>query len=170
MQKVRIAILIFTIISTLCLCCCVCFVAFGLFTPFVQIEGNSMQPNFVTGEIWVLNRFDNIDRGDVVVLKKPGRVDLIKRVIALPGEKILIQDGNVYINDKRLDESYLDKSEMTLGGDHVKEGDSYLVPANNYFVMGDNRDNSLDSRFINIGSIKSEWIEGELLIKIWPIN
>jgi len=109
--------------------------------------------------------FHGPERGDIVVLKDP-RVpaqDLIKRVVGLPGETIEIKDGRVYINDFRLEEPYI-KSEW-----HDNKG-KVLIPAGEYFVMGDNRDNSKDSRSSQVGFVPKDLIIGKATLSYWPKN
>lgn len=96
-----------------------------------------------------------------------GKESYIKRVIALPGEHVQIKDGKVYINDKELQEDYLQEGVKT----EIKEGigfDDFVVPNNTVFAMGDNRENSIDCR--NFGCVPLEKIEGKVWIRITPFN
>ena len=145
-----------------------------LFQPH-QVKGNSMYVNFHDGEYLLTDkisyRFNQPQRGDVVVFKAPKNedYDYIKRVIALPGERIKIEAGKVYLNGGRLDESgYLDPDTVTQAGFYAKEGLTITVPAEGYFVMGDNRSNSSDSR--DWGAVPMTNIVGKAWIRYWPIN
>lgn len=150
-----------------------------------QVNGPSMQPNYYTGEFLLTNRLPkfigntpfgktfNIDyqRGDVVILQKPGYEDFVKRVIALPGEKISINNGKIFINGNQLIEDYLAADLYTNGGDFITEGGAEIeVPSGHYILIGDNRPQSNDSRFSDIGFIKREWIKGKVLVRIWPLS
>ena len=95
-----------------------------------------------------------------------GKVSYIKRVIGLPGDHVVIKDGKTYINDKKLDESYLQPGVVTDNGRGYCT--DIIVPENSVFVMGDNRTKSTDSRCF--GCIPLEKIESKVLIRIWPLN
>ena len=99
----------------------------------------------------LLYRFQDPQRGDVIIFKYSDTQDFIKRVIGLPGDKVMLKDGHIYINDQLLDESaYLSNSIYTNGGEFLHEGETITVPDNEYFVCGDNRPHSSDSRTFNI--------------------
>ncbi len=143
-----------------------------LITPH-EVIGQSMEPNFVHGEYLIANKLvysiNDPQRGDVIIFKHSATQDYIKRVIGLPGETVSLLDGRIYINDKVLDESlYLDPAVFTSGGAVLKEGDKYLVPEGEYFVMGDNRLNSSDSR--SFGSISRDDIKAKAWIVYFPFS
>lgn len=139
--------------------------------PFF-IPSGSMEPTLQVGDRVLVNKLSydlhSIHRGDVVVFKKPpndftpGIKDLIKRVIGLPGETISGQDGAVFINGHRLKEPWLPKGLTTAPFPAVQ------IPRGDYFVMGDNRGDSADSRVI--GPIKGSLIVGRAFIKVWPVS
>lgn len=95
-----------------------------------------------------------------------GKISYIKRVIGLPGDHVVIKDGKTYINDKKLDESYLQPGVVTDNGRGYCT--DIIVPENSVFVMGDNRTKSTDSRCF--GCIPLEKIESKVVIRIWPLN
>lgn len=133
-----------------------------LITPVI-VSGDSMNPTLTNGELMILNKVAKIDRFDIVVIKlrKQGKhEDLIKRVIALPGETIACEDGVIYVNDKKQEEKYSvgrteDFEKITLGDDE-------------YFVMGDNRENSSDSRLF--GPFKKDDIKGQTRLVLFPFK
>jgi signal peptidase I len=131
-----------------------------------RVYGQSMQPNLHTNERLVVEkltyRFHGPRRGDVVVLHDPsgGSELLIKRVIGLPGERVTVADGQVFIDGAPLEESYLNQE--TQGG-----GRSWLVPPLHVFVMGDNRQASRDSR--SFGPVPLDQIIGRALLRYWPL-
>lgn len=150
-----------------------------------QVQGSSMEPNFSQGQIILTNKLStwmgdtqighslgfNYERGDVIVFKKPDlKNEFIKRIIGIPGDTVAIHDGKVYINGEALDESeYLANDVSTIGGTFIVENDEAIkIPANSFFVLGDNRSNSHDSRSIDVGFIKEEWIRGEVELRYWP--
>lgn len=145
-----------------------------LFRPF-QVSGESMFPTFKNGEYILTNlitlRFSDPQRGDVLVFKAPvnQEKDFIKRVIGMPGDSVLLKDGFVYVNGKKLDESaYLDANVRTYGGSFLREGQAIVVPQGEYFMMGDNRPFSSDSR--EWGFLNRESVIGRSFYVYWPLN
>lgn len=142
--------------------------------PF-QVNGDSMFPNFKNYEYVLTNlitlRFHKPIQGDVIVFQAPPEPDkdFIKRVIGLPGDTIMLQNGDVYVNGKKFDQSsFLSQDVKTYGGSFLKDGDSVTVPSNEYFVMGDNRPYSSDSR--EWGFVPAGNVIGESMFVYWPIN
>jgi signal peptidase I len=145
-----------------------------LFRPF-QVSGSSMLPNFFDKQYILTNiivlRFEAPKLGDVIVFKAPPdpEKDYIKRVIGTPGDTVSILNGEVYVNGKILDQSkYLPSTVKTYGGSFLKEGAEVTVPAESYFVLGDNRSGSSDSREWGYVPLKS--IVGESLYAYWPLD
>ena len=145
-----------------------------LFRPF-EVKGDSMFPNFYDHEYVLTNlivlRFQTPKLGDVVVFKAPPdpTKDYIKRVIGVPGDTVSLKGTDVYLNGKLLDESaYLKPDIKTYAGAFLKDGATVKVPADEYFVMGDNRMYSSDSR--ELGFVKKSEIVGESLFVYWPLN
>lgn len=156
----------------------------------VIVNGVSMEDTLLNGQRLIIYKlgyfFHPPERGDIIVLQyKKGfigdipffknldflnrvlpstmEVDYIKRVIAVPGDKIDIKDGHVYVNDKKLEEEY-------AKGETYKQLMNFpqIVPQNTVFVMGDNRQNSRDSRVI--GFVEFDRIKGKAILRIWPIK
>jgi signal peptidase I len=153
-----------------------------LFRPF-NVSGQSMYPNFHNGEYVITNligfedfkiyhaSFGTLTLGDVVVFIAPPdpTKDYIKRVIGVAGDKVMIKDGSVYLNGKLLDESaYLSSDVKTYEGAFLTEGQTVTVPVNEYFVLGDNRQESSDSR--SWGFVTKDEIVGESLLVYWPLD
>ncbi len=147
-----------------------------LVTAFIKptmVQGYSMEPTLSENDLLIINRLlykrDLPERGDIVVfestqLDEEGNQKLfIKRVVGLPGEKIEISDGKVYINDSILSEEYL-AEEFTHGD--IQE----TIPTNKLFVIGDNRNNSLDSRNEEIGIIDFDAVVGKAFIRLFPFS
>lgn len=145
-----------------------------LFRPF-RVSGNSMDPTFFDKQYILTNivtlRFSKPKIGDVIVFKAPldPEKDYIKRVIGTSGDVVIIKDGDVYVNGKILDESkYLKPSLKTYGGSFLHENEPVTVPQDSYFVLGDNRSGSSDSREWRFVPLKS--IIGESFFVYWPLN
>ena len=130
-----------------------------------RVKGESMFPIFKDGELLLTEkisyRFSKPQRGDVVVFEAPvgHHVDFIKRIIGLPGETVSVQDGSVFINGRRMEESYLN---IETSGDEIRTLGEF-----EYFVMGDNRPSSSDSRVF--GPIEENKIQGRVFFVYWPI-
>jgi len=140
-----------------------------------QVKGLSMFPRFNDAEYILTNkvsyRLHTPQRGDVVVFKSPQNpeVDFIKRIIGLPGEKIKVMNGKIYINGVSLDESvYLPNDFVTNAGAFAKEGQEITVPSEEYFCVGDNRNHSSDSREWGFVPVKD--IVGKAWLRYWPLN
>ena len=137
-----------------------------LLLPILQISGDSMSPTLEHDEIIVLWKNKKFERGDLIGFYYQGKI-LLKRVIALPGEEVAIDaEGNVYVNGAVLEEPYV--TDKGLGDCDLEF--PYEVPGTSYFVLGDKRSNSVDSRNSVVGSISREDIIGKVFIKVWPIQ
>jgi signal peptidase I len=149
------------------------------------IPSGSMEPTLQIGDRILVNKLSyhlhGVGRGDIVVFSRPPTEncggpevnDLVKRVIGLPGELISLSGGDVYVNGKRLDESWLPSSEQGVtkpgpSGTSYSLDQPFRVPSNDYFVMGDNRTDSCDSRFW--GPISKSLIVGKVEMRVWPVS
>ena len=137
-----------------------------LVLPVLQITGTSMEPSLNDGDIVLLVKTDKLETEQLCAFYYSNKL-LIKRVIGTPGDYIWIEeDGTVFLNGEKLDEPYL--TELALGECDVEF--PYQVPDNSYFVMGDRRETSIDSRSSVIGCISDDQILGRLLCRIWPLS
>lgn len=144
-----------------------------LFQAF-YIPSGSMEPTLNIGDRVLVNKLSyqwgDIERGDLIVFSRPDLPagseaavkDLIKRVIALPGETIETRDGSVFINGSRLEEPYLP------AGTYSDNVERQKIPAGTVWVMGDNRGNSRDSRVL--GPVDADTIHGRAFVRIWPVG
>lgn len=145
----------------------VLFVAINFVSARIRVDGSSMEPTFHDGDYVIVNRLayrtGDIERGDVVVFPYPldEEVDYIKRVIGIPGDRVAIYGGVVYVNGERINEPYLFEVPY---GDLAEQ----LVPEGYVFVMGDNRNNSEDSR--RWGLLDIEKIIGMAVFRYWPFE
>lgn len=137
-----------------------------LVLPVLQIAGTSMEPTLNDGDIVVLMKTDNLKTTDLCAFYYSNKI-LIKRVIGTPGDYIWIEnDGTVYLNGTALDEPYL--TEKALGECDIDF--PYQVPENCYFMLGDQRETSIDSRSTVIGCVTEDQLIGKLVCKVWPIS
>ena len=136
-----------------------------------QVVGSSMKSTLIDGDVLILSkanyRFFDIERGDIISLDYEDTKYLIKRVIGLPGDTIEIKDNTLYINGEVYEENYLDEG-LIYDDFSLKDLGYDVIPEDMYFVLGDNRENSLDSR--EIGLVSKENVNGKIVFRIWPIN
>jgi len=137
-----------------------------LVLPVMQIEGTSMEPTLKSGDIVLLNKTTNFDRGEICGFAWNNKL-LIKRVIGIPGDWIEMDtDGTVYRNGEKLDEPYTEQ--LTFGECDLEF--PFQVPQEQYFVLGDMRESSIDSRNTLIGCVENEQIVGKVFFRIWPLK
>ena len=137
-----------------------------LVLPVLQIEGTSMEPTLTNGDIVLLAKTTRFERGDLCAFTWNNKL-LVKRVIALPGDWIEIDtDGTIYLNGDKLDEPYVEHK--ALGECDLQF--PFQVPPEQYFVIGDMRESSVDSRNTVIGCISKDQIVGKVFFRIWPFK
>ncbi len=129
-------------------------------TP-VRVDGDSMNKTFKNGDILILYKLSKINRFDVIVLhEEKDNEKIIKRVIGMPGDTVAIKDGEIYINDEKIDDEYA--YGMTSDYDRI------TLKSDEYFILGDNRLISKDSRYF--GPIKEKEIKGKVVFRIFPFS
>lgn len=144
-----------------------------------EVKGSSMVPNFTNGEYLLTDklsyRFNDPQRGDVVIFKAPStetcavdQCEYIKRVIGIPGDKVMVKGGLVYLNGNELNQSFLPAGLVTEPGSFAEEGKEITVPENNYLCFGDNRPHSRDGR--EFGLVSKDLIIGKAFFKYWPVS
>ncbi|MBI5613608.1 signal peptidase I [Candidatus Gottesmanbacteria bacterium] len=140
-----------------------------------EISGASMEPNFHNGEYILTNKISyklaEPKRGDVIIFKSPKNkeIDYIKRIIGLPGDRVKLVSSKFYVNDHVVNESaYLAPELYTFGGSFLHENQETTVPAGYYFVAGDNRPHSSDSR--EFGPVPLEDFIGKAFFRYFPFN
>ena len=137
-----------------------------LVLPVLQIEGTSMEPTLSNGDIVLLMKTTHFERGDLCAFTWNNKL-LIKRVIGVPGDWIEIDtDGTIYLNGEKLDEPYVDQKSF---GECDLEF-PFQVPQEQYFVVGDMRESSIDSRNTLIGCISKEHVVGKVFFRVWPFK
>ncbi len=137
-----------------------------LWMPVLRISGNSMAPTLQEGEIVFAVKTSNFKAGDIVAFNGYNKI-LAKRIIGEPGDWIDIdKDGTVYVNRIQLEEPYL--TEKALGDCNIEL--PFQVPDSRYFVMGDRRSTSVDSRTIDVGCVSQEQMVGKIIFCIWPVS
>lgn len=165
-NKIRFRRIIKNTIYTLVLVAAIAVLITTLVLPVLQISGTSMEPTLKNGDIVVLVKTSDLKHGDLCGFSYSNKI-LIKRVIALPGETVYIdKSGIVYVNSVSLTEPYI--TELSLGECDIEF--PYVVPENTYFLMGDQRATSIDSRNSVIGCIPYDQIIGKLILKVWPLS
>jgi len=136
-----------------------------------KVVGDSMHPTLKDEELFILGkinyRLTKVKRGDIISLKYADTKYLIKRVIGLPGDEVHIKDNTLYINNEKFEESYI-SDDLKYEDFSLKDLGYDKIPKDMYLVLGDNRENSLDSR--KIGLINKKDIIGKIVMRFWPIN
>jgi len=171
-------------LQTVVIALSICVVIYLFIATPNEVHGQSMEPNFHDGELLLTNKIvqllgttglSNIvgdyKRGDVVIFKHTlSQEDFIKRVVAVGGDTIMVKDGFVYVNNTKLNESYLPSGRRTEAGNFLEEGVSQRVPEGSYAVFGDNRGNSTDSRSNLVRFVKRSDFKGRVFFRYWPLS
>jgi len=152
------------------------YIVASLSVEAVHVVGSSMNPSLSNDDLVLASRIDyrihSPERGDIVIVRDPydASQNFIKRVIGLPGDRVLIRAGHVYLNGVRLEEPYISPEWLTTTNwpSLPDQPDGELVPAGSYFVLGDNRDHSSDSRLF--GYVSESQIEGKAIARFWPLS
>jgi signal peptidase I len=153
------------------------FVIHRFFFAPVMVDGDSMEPTLSDGDYLLLNKFSEIEHGDIVVFPPPDEenTQYIKRVIGMPGDTVEYQNDVLYLNGEAMEQDFLE-TDAAAQENHFATGDFSLltllgteeVPEGQYFVLGDNRLNSRDSR--SFGFIDEEAVLGEVSFRYWPLE
>ena len=137
-----------------------------LLLPVLRIYGHSMNDTLDEGDVVVSIKGSNFDTGDIIAFYYNNKL-LVKRVIGKPGDWVDIDEsGNVYVNQVMLDEPYLNSK--AFGETNITL--PYQVPESRIFVLGDNRDVSIDSRNTSVGCVAEEQIAGKIIFRVWPLD
>ena len=137
-----------------------------LVLPVLQIEGTSMEPTLVNGDIVLLTKTTTFGRGDICGFSWNNKI-LVKRVIGIPGDWIEMDtDGTLYLNGEKLDEPYA--QQLAFGECDLEF--PFQVPQEQYFVLGDMRESSIDSRNTLVGCVENDQIIGKIFFRIWPLE
>jgi signal peptidase I len=140
------------------------FIGINAVSARIRVDGSSMEPTLHSGEFVIVNKLSykigNPARGEIVVFHFPRdpEQEYIKRVIGLPGDQVIVNQGKIFVNDRLVDEPY-------IAADPTYEG-TWIVPAGHLFVLGDNRNNSSDSH--NWGTVPQEYVVGKAVFIYWP--
>ncbi|MCR4903231.1 MAG: signal peptidase I [Butyrivibrio sp.] len=139
----------------------------SFFITVLKVTGDSMTPTFETGQIVIAQNSNEFETGDVIAFYYNNKV-LIKRVIGSPGDWINIDaDGNVTVNGVMIDEPYVDALSY---GENTDITFPYQVPENRYFVLGDHRETSVDSRSSTVGCVTQEQLIGKIIFRVYPFS
>lgn len=162
----RFARSIWSTISSLIVVAAIAIIISTMLLPVLKVTGTSMTPTLQNDEVLICNKLAEPERGDVIAFYYNNKV-LLKRLIGLPGDKIdIAEDGTVIVNDAELVEPYV--SEIAIGECDVEF--PYQVPENRYFVLGDHRVVSIDSRSTSVGCIAEENIIGKVMVRVLPVK
>ena len=153
-------------VSSLIVVAAVAVIISTMLLPVLRVTGTSMTPTLQNDEILICNKLGDIKQGDIIAFYYNNNI-LVKRVIAHAGEWVDIsEDGTVYVNNVAVDEPYL--TEKAFGECNIQV--AYQVPDSRFFVMGDHRSVSIDSRNTAVGCIAAEQIVGKIVFRVWPLR
>lgn len=139
-----------------------------------DVDGESMMSTLQDKDVIFVEKLSvlthRVKRGQIIIFnsKNYNNDIYVKRIVAVSGDEIELKDGKVFLNGKELKEDYLDKSTVTEGGSFLGENEKYKIPEGHVFVLGDNRENSIDSRIL--GSININDIKGRAIVRVYPLS
>ena len=156
---------VWTVLTVLVISAAIVALLTTVFFPIIKISGNAMQPTLKNEDVALTLKTSTLKRGDICYFYNNNNL-VVRRVIGITGDVINItEDGSVFVNDAPLNETYV--SEKALGTCDITF--PYVVPERSYFVLGDNRPVSRDSRHSTIGCVSTEHVVGKILIIFWPV-
>ncbi len=172
------------LLQTIVVALSICVIIYLFIATPNEVNGKSMEPTFHEGELLLTNKFMHLlgntklkkvvgdyKRGDIVIFRNSYmQEDFIKRIVAVGGDTIMIKEGYVYINGIKLNETYLPEGRRTSANNFLLEGKPVKVPEDSYVVLGDNRDNSTDSRYSMVGFVKRSQMKGKVFFRYWPLK
>lgn len=172
------------LLQTVVVALSICVVIYLFIATPNEVHGQSMEPNFHDAELLLTNKMIQLlgstklkslvgeyKRGDVVIFKHTlSQDDFIKRIIAIGGDTIMVKDGHVFINNIKLDETFLPDGRRTEAGNFLTEGQMVKVPEDSFICFGDNRGNSTDSRSNLVGFVKRNQLKGKVFFRYWPLD
>lgn len=166
MYRDRLRRSVFSTVNLLIVVAAIAVLVAMLFVPVLRIYGSSMNNTLERGELVLAVKNAEFETGDIIAFYYNNNI-LVKRAIAASGDWVdMDEDGNVYVNQKLIDEPYLDAK--AYGKPDIKF--PYQVPEDRIFVLGDNRAVSVDSRSSSIGCVSPEQVVGKIVFRIWPLN
>ena len=152
-------------VSSLIVVAAIAVIISTMLLPVLRVTGASMNPTLQNDEVLLCNKLADIKQGDIIAFYYNNKV-LIKRVIGLPGDTIdIAEDGTIYVNGEALDEPY---ANLAVGEKDVET--PLTVPDSRFFIAGDNRSVSIDSRSTSIGCIAEENIIGKIFLRVYPFG
>ncbi len=165
-KRKRVFYLIRSTLSVLIVAAAIAVLVSMLWLPVLKTFGHSMTPTLEDGDLVLSVKTPHLEQGDLAAFYSNNKI-LIKRVIAGPGDWVVIdKDGAVFINGEKLDEPYV--SEAAYGNANIEF--PYQVPDSSWFVMGDHRATSIDSRNTAVGPVYEEQIVGKIIFRLWPMG
>lgn len=163
----------FELLQTAVIALAICIILWLFVVQGNQVDGQSMEPTFHDKELVltdkIIQHFGEYKNGDVIIFKNEASGnDFIKRIIGVSGDEVSLSGGKVYVNGVQIEETYLPEGRETSGGTFLAEGETVLVPEGKYFVMGDNRGFSRDSRDNSVGLVPKNDLKGRVFLIYWP--
>jgi signal peptidase I len=172
------------LLQTVVIALSICVVIYLFIATPNEVNGQSMEPNFHDGELLLTNKIMHLlgntglsgivgdyKRGDVVIFRPTfSDEDFIKRIVALEGDTFMLQDGEVFVDGVKLDEEYIPEGRRTEGKNFILEGEPIVVPEDSFIVLGDNREDSTDSRSVLVQFARRDQLKGRVFFRYWPLD